>query len=34
MNANSTILGGMWEIVQRILGFGVQIQSSGGGTIL
>ena len=34
MNANSTILGGMWEIVHRILGFGVQIQSSGGGTIL
>ncbi|GLG88652.1 peptidase [Sellimonas catena] len=32
--ANNTILGGMWETVQRILGFGVQIQSSGGGTIL
>ena len=32
--ANSTILGGMWEIVEKVLGFGVQMQSQGGGTIL
>ena len=32
--ANSTILGGMWEIVEKVLGFGVQMQSHGGGTIL
>lgn len=31
--ANGTILGGMWNIVRTILGFGVQIHSSGG-TIL